>query len=326
MTTASIDKRKRTSILTPAEHKALLLKQLATQKRNTLTDYLFGKIKSWNDFSRSAGFTAPVELLAVALTKDAIKMAFDRKIQLVESGAELLEKPSAEKSLADNVLDDTDDGNKYYVPEYRDISDHKNSKVTHPIIVYKAFQERACWELIQQLTVKKHLACALNAGVGSGKTFIFAAMLKHLWNIKWEPLVSSISPYPAVIVTRATVVTQTERVCYNKLGLKRGREVDVTNIDQFRSKFGEQFVRDRIVHDFGEEKHIYEWHPYVAPALIVLDESQSVKNPDSEQSKIMQAFNDIDDGGVHAQVHSSATMFTRVCEAKVFAVATRLEW
>jgi len=131
--------------------------------------------------------------------------------------------------------------------------------------------------------------------------------------------------YPVVFVTRASIVEQTERVLRDQFGLKLGTEVDVTNIDQFRCKFGEQFVKEKILRVGDTESVVFEWNPMNAPGLLIIDESHGVKNIESTQSRIFQAFNELD-GERHRQIHSSATLFTRVIEAKCFAVATRLKW
>ncbi len=57
---------------------------------------------------------------------------------------------------------------------------------------------------------------------------------------------------------------------------------------------------------------------------MVWDECQTLKNEDSDQSKRAQAYNNLD--GEYYQIFSSATPFTRVCEAKCFAVSTRLQY
>jgi len=74
----------------------------------------------------------------------------------------------------------------------------------------------------------------------------------------------------------------------------------------------------------SKEKHcVYLMWKY--PALIILDEAHCVKNIDSTQSRIIQAYNDIREDN-HYSLYASATLWTRVIETKCFAVATRLEW
>jgi len=323
---------KKSSNLSVEQRQLLFLKQLDKQKRSTLADFTFGKIKNWEDYTASSGLRIDAELATQPATYANIKLAFDKKIAAVKAGEELLEvhkvapKPqhetdkqqtqttSNELSLVNTESSDAPD-------EYSIVDCLRNN----PSVLYDKHQEKATADIVRALMVDDYHGLGLNARVGSGKTFILGAVIRELWERQWPPLMESVATYPIIYVTRASIVEQTERVLFKKFGLRPSHQVDVTNIDQFRARYGEQFVKEKVVVEYGIEHVVYEWYPLLSPSLIILDESQGVKNIDSTQSKIFQAYNDMK-GDNNYLICSSATMFTRVIEAKCLAVATRLEW
>lgn len=313
---------KKSETLNIEQRQIIFLKQLDKQKRSTLADFQFGKIKTWEDYSKLSGLTPDASLTNEPPTYKSIKSAFDIKITKVKAGEELLEvKPSTKKEVAvdtqTTIINKPDLGREE--DEFSVIDCLRNN----PLVIYDKHQEAAAANITRGLIAKSYRGIGLNAKVGSGKTFIIGAALKELWERQWQPLMESVAPYPILYVTRASIVEQTERVLYGKFGLRPACQVEVTNIDKIRSRYGERFVRERIVVEYGIEHIIYEWIPLISPELIILDEAQGVKNIDSTQSKMFQAYNELD--GSHL-VCASATMFTRVIESKVMAVATGLEW
>jgi len=186
----------------------------------------------------------------------------------------------------------------------------------------RPYQERAAQQLYDGITNKRKRGQLLLAPTGSGKTYIFGALLAKLVEDGFHRG-RSLSPWPYVIVTKAPIVEQTKYVMREKFGLNTVTDVQVINIEQLRANFGERFVRSKtVVEGLGEEHFKWEWRAIVFPMLLLLDECQILKNTDSQQSQIIQGYNDLVNEETY-QVYSSATPFTRVVEAKCFAVATR---
>lgn len=184
-----------------------------------------------------------------------------------------------------------------------------------------AFQERAAAQLLRNITVNGFRGQLLRAAVGTGKTFIIGAVVRRLLDAKFLDSLACYSPWPIVYITKASIVEQTERVLRDHFGIDIVNEVKVINIEQLRAAFGEMFVRHETIVKHGEEHIKWVWRPAIAPAILLLDECQQVKNIDSQQSQILQAYNELPNT---YQIHFSATPFLRVCEAKCFAVSTRL--
>lgn len=322
---------KRATTLTTEEAKGLYLKQLEKSKRSTLSDFQFGKIRNWQDFVNLAGVPVPPGADVNAVSYLGIRDVFNNYIKAISSGdIDITKTPSAHEVAAatrnaidpDSIPDDTKFTTTRGIiqDEFTVIDCLRNN----PLVVYNKHQEAAAAQIVRNLMVKGYRGQALSCRVGGGKTFILAAAIRELYERGWEPLTASVALYPLVYVTKASIVEQTERVLYKRFGLRTGHQVDVTNIEQFRAKFGSRFIKEDIVIVNGEEEIVLKWKPMAAPALIILDESQGVKNIDSKQSKIFQAYNDLE--GDYHLICSSATLFTRVIESKVLAVATRLKW
>lgn len=182
------------------------------------------------------------------------------------------------------------------------------------------FQDRASYALAKNIVEKKYRGQLLRAEVGTGKTFMIGRLLRYLIDIGWFE--SSHSPWPAVIVTKVSVVEQTKRVLKNMFGITE-EQVHVLNIEQLRSEFGKLMVTEKVLIKDGVECIEYIWRRNIHPKLILFDECQILKNTDTTQSQIAQSFSDIP-AEVY-QVFFSATPFLRVNEAKCFAVSTKKE-
>lgn len=200
----------------------------------------------------------------------------------------------------------------------------------------------------------------LRAGVGVGKTYIIGQLLRWLWDTNFHVgPVHSLFPY--MVVTKAPIVTQTERVLRDKFGLPVGKYVGgvlVTNYDQLRASLGDIMIQWHTQIVNGEEVLFPVWRDTIHPCVIVWDECQSLKNTGSTQTEIARAYSRIADKKIteadmvkhpcwidkHCQpifdknnvstqllapntwqLFSSATPFTTVEEAKTFALATRAE-
>lgn len=129
------------------------------------------------------------------------------------------------------------------------------------------------------------------------------------------------SHIPYLYVTRRSVVTQTERVLEKRYHLGKA-ETEVVNIEKLRSSAGRLWVTEKMEIKQGKEEYVWEWKKNINPCVIIWDECQALKNDDSTQHKIAAAYNDLKTEETY-QLFVSATPFTRVSEAKCFAVSTR---
>lgn len=180
------------------------------------------------------------------------------------------------------------------------------------------FQKKAIVELFDAIVRDGKKCKLLLSGTGTGKTYMCGGLIRRLVDAKFhDGKTFGVTEY--LYVTRASIVEQTKRVFQNTFGLGISNGVEVLNIEQLRSRAGAMWVNEksRIVN--GEEEFYWEWKKMVNPVVIIWDECQALKNSTSSQHKIAAALNDLPDV---VQVHVSATPFTRVCEAKCFAVAT----
>jgi hypothetical protein len=200
--------------------------------------------------------------------------------------------------------------------------EHDYGFVTRPDakVFHYNFQKKAVMESWQKIYVEQKPCTLLVSGTGTGKTFIIGELLRRLWDAGFYK--ASCSPWPVVWVTKASVVTQTKRVLEDWFGFNTITQVIVVGIDQLRSKFGQMYINETITVQQGVEYVTYNWRPLIHPIHIIWDESQSLKNTNSIQSKIAQAYNDITIPVY--QTHVSATPFTRVIEAKCFCVGTKI--
>lgn len=197
-------------------------------------------------------------------------------------------------------------------------------KASYPISLYyhqvTAVKE-AYWKLIQE----NKRAILLQAGVGTGKTFIYGALLAELWQTGFFEG-KTFSPWPALVITKASIITQTERVLEKHFKLCPKRQFKVLNYDALRSGRGLDSVMEKkkeVVN--GEIVTAYKWKKYLHPLVVIVDECQNAKNEDSTQSQIIQNLADIQEDNLKI-VFSSATPWTRVCEAKYFCVNLGMEY
>ena len=182
------------------------------------------------------------------------------------------------------------------------------------------FQKKAAAEAITKIIKEGKRALLVIAATGTGKTFIKFAIIRRLIDCKFEKdKTFGITNY--LNITRASIVEQDKRVGTNFFSVLHPSETETVNIEQLRSRAGELWVRSRQTIIDGEEKEIWEWKPMIHPCFIALDECQAVKNESSTQHKILVALSKLD--ADITQLFMSATPFTRVSEAKAFAIATR---
>lgn len=187
------------------------------------------------------------------------------------------------------------------------------------------FQVSSSRELKFGLLNRKSPAQLLLSGTGTGKTFILAEVIRaaladeSFWaNFK--------GPFKVFYITKASVVTQTLRVL-NDFGIRD--DIFVTNYDQLRSQLGSIFITTDTVVKLGEAQIEFNWKPGLAPRLIIWDECQALKNADTHQTDIAQAYSKLNINAAGKlqpfyQIFASATPFTRLSEAETFCVAARI--
>jgi len=181
------------------------------------------------------------------------------------------------------------------------------------------FQKKAAAELLYKITVLKLSGILLLSSTGTGKTFIMAAVLRRLADMAWEEG-KTLSHIPYLVLTKTTVVQQTARVFFNLFDLHVPTDIEVINIEKLRSNHGKFWIKEKVVIEDGEEVTKVWWKNQIQPPIIFLDESQGVKNVTSKQSQLCAAYTELEENATLVCV--SATPFTRVCEAKVWAIST----
>jgi hypothetical protein len=183
------------------------------------------------------------------------------------------------------------------------------------------FQQHAAEEMFYKLLQEKINAVLLRANTGDGKTYAYGQIFRWLIDCKYHEG-KTFSPFPYVIVTAPSIIEQTKRDMENEFGLEIGRDIDVVGYPALRSSYGSMMLQEVETVNQGDYLKVWQWKPFLYPICICWDECHWLKNPDSEQSKIGQAYNNIEDSNI-IQIFSSATPFSRVEGAKVFSVATK---
>lgn len=190
------------------------------------------------------------------------------------------------------------------------------------------FQKKAIAEVIRKIKVENKRGLLVIANTGTGKTFICGGVTRLLEDEQFHSHIDgdysrakTWSHIPYLYVTRASIVTQTERVLESRYNLTKAN-MEVVNIEKLRSAAGRLWVTEKMEIRQGKEEYIWEWKKNINPCVILWDECQALKNDDSTQHKIAAAFNDLKTEETY-QLFVSATPFTRVSEAKCFAVSTR---
>jgi hypothetical protein len=185
------------------------------------------------------------------------------------------------------------------------------------------FQEQAANKIAAALSTCN--AYMITDPPGFGKTYsICLAVQQLLPYITAQPRL-----WPVVWITKATAVTQTKRVI-KEFKLDNVIKL-VTNYDQFRSSFGENFIEGKWEILKGVETFVYHWSPIVIPRLIIVDECQALKGEASQQTRIFQCLidylhtQDAKQWGVECKwIFSSASSGTTIAEHKAFATATQV--
>lgn len=262
-------------------------------------------------------------------TKDAIAAYFDTQIAKVKAEQVVAEEAKTVcTKLAENkeqiVAAATEP-----MTDVKDVSAYKTDfkrPDREMTIQMRSWQQATADAMFVDLFYHNMNAQLLLSGVGTGKTMMVGSMIQRLLDSEWARKIGSFAPWPIIVVTKASVVAQFQSDLQYRFGIDiDGGEVLVTNYEQLRSKFGEQFIKESTIVKNGEPEIVLDWKPFVHPALIVWDECHSLKNPDSTQSRIAQACNKPELTGKMFQIFMSATPFTRVGDCKCFTTACRHE-
>lgn len=311
------------------KNKKVLLRPLTDSKSKALLNRSLKKLNTYGDLFHYAGIDRKTgqyvygdAILLAPVTYNQVASFFNTLIYLAESAIDYPYIPSNEKEVQENFYSrhptngsaiiasalTEGDSSKLLVERETTTSNKDDASSDEKLIdiskgKLKAklypFQDRAALKLFTGLTgldanntptnftdsVKRGLL--LEAEVGIGKTFIIGRLVRQLLDIGW--FTDCLSPWPCILVTRVSVVEQTKRVFEFKFGIT-GEDTHIINIEQLRSEFGRLLVKEIVEVVGGEEQFRWEFRKNIEPKLILLDESQSVKNVRSTQSKIMQAY------------------------------------
>lgn len=181
------------------------------------------------------------------------------------------------------------------------------------------FQKKAIVESWDKLMVKNRPSVLLLSGTGTGKTWMAGGVLCRFADMNYHEG-KTMSHIPYLYITKASVVTQTERVLERDFSMGV-EDTSVINIEKLRSVAGKFWLRRELVIVEGEETDKWVWKKNIQPAVISWDECQTLKNSTSQQHQIACALNDM--GRFQPkQIFISATPFTKVIEAKCWAVST----
>ena len=196
------------------------------------------------------------------------------------------------------------------------------------LMIANCNQQKAAKEIWDKLTIEDKAAIALIATMGAGKTFIGASIIKNFIEQGWIKKLQSLSPWPIIWITRATIVEQTETVLREKFNINVINTVHVLNVEQLRTKLGRIFVKEQIAHENGEDYYKFQWNPHIHPVFFLWDEFQMFARNAATQTQICQAASEIEK--LHnvkvKHLFMSATPFARVSEAKTFCLATGLSF
>ncbi len=170
-----------------------------------------------------------------------------------------------------------------------------------------------CCNKFYQTQINK--SCLIVMPAGTGKTFVVGEALRRLQEIPFTPPFQH-RPARILVITPAAVKTQFTRVLL-KFGVK---DFLVTSHMSMTTTFGEGYLTWRSYIHQGEIHLEPIWDEDLKPDIIILDESQTVKNPEAQISQIILSA--IKQGIL--VVFVSATPFTTLAETFITCCALRL--
>lgn len=329
-----------------AEHKQrLAIKGVCNR---LLSQFSFQNIKTWNDVYRFSGYddtyikaNFSAELCATTVKLQDVKdwckkLQDDFEKQLAEKHKVLVESsvsvapvvklpttPVVAPAQTPPVFQPASITSKQEVPDESGFN-NSNDYGLWPSAKEKAFlfwfQKKATREALDKIIKENKPAVLVLASTGTGKTYIKGAIERRLADVAFlEDQTWGHSK--SIDITKATVVEQDKRVFRNHFTIDPVVDCEVINIEQLRARAGQIWIQNKPIIVNGEEQDNWEWKPLINPVRFHLDECQGVKNDSSIQHKIACAFSAIPTPTV--QIYYSATPFTRVSEAKAFAIATK---
>jgi len=220
----------------------------------------------------------------------------------------------ADALIESDYIQDTDSIDSLYTS----ILPPRSSKQTCEL---RYFQLNAAKEAFWKFVKQGHTA-DLNIGkTGDGKTFYAGQLIRWFLDSGFLELHQTVSPWQILYVTKASIVEQTKEDLNIHFGIDTIKECYVTNYEQLRSSLGSNMIDQVSVVSGGAATKTFVWRHFVNPLVIVWDECHSLKNKDSTQSQIAQAFNNLKMPTF--QIFMSATPFSKVEQAICFAVATK---
>lgn len=181
------------------------------------------------------------------------------------------------------------------------------------------FQKKAVKEMLDKVCNEGKSGVLLLSSTGTGKTYMVGAFLRRLMDRGWHEG-KTFSHIPYLYLTKTTIVEQTIRAFGKNFDITSPGDVEIVNLEKLRSSGGKMWIKEINKIVGGEEVTEYKWKPMIHPPVTCFDESQGAKNIESKQSQIMCAYSDLPKDNVLVSI--SATPFTRVSEAKCFAVST----
>lgn len=331
------------------EQKEIEKRQRAVVKGTTnriLSQFNFGKIHTWSDVYAIAGYNVgqmPTNFNDKAIFGDVKKYCQEMEQKLEQTIKEKYEhkevevKPTVEEGSGLTTVQQPEpiQGDKsgattaHFQPatavSTSDESGFNNSNDygLQPSDKEKAFlfwfQKKCVKEAFDKIVIEKKPAVLILAATGTGKTYMQGALDRRLQDAKFADG-KTWGHVKYLAITRNSVVEQTKRVLQSKFGINPIIETEVLNIEKLRTRAGQMWLDTVQTIVDGEEIESWKWKALVNPAVIYLDECQAVKNQDSTQHKILVAYSQLPNV---VQVFISATPFTRVSEAKAFAIATK---
>lgn len=177
-------------------------------------------------------------------------------------------------------------------------------------------------QLFDNIHYKKIRGQQLIAPPGSGKTYILGSLIKNLDAIGF--FAECLSPWACLYITRASVVPQSQEDLRYEFGLDIHGLVQVINVEMLRAQLVGTLIEESTEVINGEPQIIFNWRRGYQPRLIISDESHYYARPDSLQSRVANSIFD----DLHLCpwevffVDSSATPWSRISEAKHFALAS----
>lgn len=182
------------------------------------------------------------------------------------------------------------------------------------------FQKKAISQGYRKIVIEKKPGILILSGTGSGKTLMQDGLIRRLIDADYHEG-KTFSHIPYLVITKATIVEQHKRVLKKWFNINPVEDMEVMNIEQLRSSKGALWVKEEVKIVEGEEVSNWIWKKNTHPCVVFFDESQGAKNTGSTQSKIMCSYSEIPKNACLVSI--SATPFTRVSEAKCFAISTK---